>query len=92
MSSSKTSLYVDGPQKLLTITDIYCTSPQEAGQLSAPMFIVGNKLDLEHLRCVTQDMVKELADVSKKASLLSAFRILTDFKQSAPLFLSLVQR
>jgi len=35
---------------------------QEAGQLSAPMFIVGNKLDLEHLRCVTEDMVKELAD------------------------------
>lgn len=35
---------------------------QESGQLSAPITIVGNKLDLEHLRCVSREMATELAD------------------------------
>eukprot|EP00116_Pleurobrachia_bachei_P006721 sb/3466983/ len=42
----------------------WVTCIQESGQLSAPMTIVGNKLDLEHVRCVSREMAAELADVS----------------------------
>ncbi|XP_063685893.1 uncharacterized protein LOC134819725 isoform X1 [Bolinopsis microptera] len=40
----------------------WVTCIQESGQLSAPMTIIGNKLDLEHLRCVSREMATELAN------------------------------
>ena len=39
----------------------WITCVQGSGQHSGPMTIIGNKLDLEHLRCVSKEMAVELA-------------------------------